>query len=262
MNPANQKKDKPYYQITSLVSGLRVLELLAGKESLTVTEVAGLLELDRSACHRFLLTLRDMGYVKADQRARYRLTLKVFEIGNKIANIIEVRPVARPYMRKLVNLHKETVNLGYLDGFDIVTIDVVSGREVIRFDSPIGSRSPIHTLAMGKAILAFRPQEQQAEYLESVDFQPFTTNTITDGKRFRKELEKVRRQGYALDNEEWAIGVCCVAAPVFDFTHHPSHAISISGPSRNFTDKKVAQIVKDLTVLCKSLSKELSTRNT
>ena len=60
---------------------------------------------------------KDMGYVKVDQRARYRLTLKVFEIGNKIANVVEVRPVARPYMRKLVNLHKETVNLGYLDGF-------------------------------------------------------------------------------------------------------------------------------------------------
>ena len=165
-------------------------------------------------------------------------------------------------MRKLVNLHQETVNLGYLDGFDIVTIDVVSGRAVIRFDSPIGSRSPIHTLAMGKAILAYRPEEQQADYLESVNFKPFTPNTITDMEQFRKELEKVRRQGYALDNEEWAIGVCCVAAPVFYFTHHPSHAISISGPSRNFTDEKVAQIVKDLTILCKSLSDELSARNT
>ena len=79
---------------------------------------------------------------------------------------------------------------------------------------------------------------------------------------FRKELEIVRRQGYALDNEEWEIGVCCVAAPVFDFTNDPSHAISISGPSRNFTDEKVAQIAKDLTILCKSLSEELSTRNT
>jgi IclR family KDG regulon transcriptional repressor len=262
MNQAKQKADKPYYQISSLVKGLRVLELLAGKESLTVTEVAGLLDMDRSACNRFLLTLRDMGYVKADQRARYRLTLKVFEIGNKIANIVEIRPIARPYMRKLVNLHKETVNLGHLDGFDIVTIDVVSGRAVIRFDSPIGSCSPIHTLAMGKAILAFRPEEEQAAYLESVDFKPFTPNTITDVKRFRKELEKVRRQGYALDNEEWAIGVCCVAAPVFDFTSHPSHAISISGPSRNFTDDKVAKIIKDLTILCKSLSEELSARNT
>ena len=79
---------------------------------------------------------------------------------------------------------------------------------------------------------------------------------------FRKKLENVRRQGYALDHEEWAVGVCCVAAPVFDFTNYPSHAISISGPSRNFTDEKVAQIVKDLTLLCKSLSEELSTRGT
>lgn len=262
MNQAKQKADKPYYQISSLVNGLRVLELLAGKESLSVTEVGRLLDMDRSASNRFLLTLRDMGYVKADQHARYRLTFKVFEIGNKIADIVEVRPVARPYMRKLVNLHKETVNLGYLDGFDIVTIDVVSGQEVIRFDSTIGSRSPIHTLAMGKAILAFRPEEQQTAYLESTDFQPFTPNTITNVERFRKELEKVRRQGYALDNEEWAIGVSCVAVPVFDFTSHPSHAISISGPSRNFTDEKVVKIVKDLTLLCKSLSEELSARNT
>jgi len=107
--------------------------------------------------------------------------------------------------------------------------------------------------------LAFRPKEQQTAYLESFDLQPVTPNTITNVERFRKELENFRRQGYALNNGEWAIGGCCVAAPVFDFANYPSHAISISGPSQNFTDEKVAQIVKDLTMLCKSLSEELRT---
>ncbi len=257
MTKSNQNSPKPYYRISSLEKGLKIIELLAEKQNLTVSEVSRELGHDRSTCNRFLLTLKELGYVVTDSQARYRPTLKMFEIGNKIAEIIEIRPVARTYMKKLANRFKETVNLGRLDGFDIVTIEVVSSQEVIRFDASIGNRSPIHTLAMGKAILAFRPIEEQKAYLASADFQSFTPNTITNKGKFYQELSKIQDRGYAIDNEEWALGICCVAAPVFDFTDNASHAISISGPSTRLTDDKIAQIVPDLRSLCISLSNEL-----
>ena len=137
---------------------------------------------------------------------------------------------------------------------------MVSGKEFIKFDAPIGNRSPAHTLAMGKAMLAFLPKDQQAAYLDSAVFQAFTPNTIVDKEKFKKELEKVHKQGYALDNEEWALGVSCVASPVFDFTDYPSYAISVSGPSHRLTGEKVARIARDLTKLCDSISNELGVR--
>lgn len=257
MKKINQNYQKPYYWINALDKGLTTVEFLADHPNLTVTEISRALQMDRSTCNRFLLTLRDLGYISVDNRGRYHPTLKVFEIGNKIAEIVEIRPPARAYMKKLAESFNETVNLGRLDGHDVVTIDVVSGQEVIRFDAPIGSRSPIHTMAMGKAILTFRPMEEQDAYIESCDFKPITPNTITDRKKFRQELSKIHERGYAVDNEEWDLNMRCVAVPVFDFTEFPSHAISVSGPSTRLTDEKVNKIVPGLIDAGRLLSREL-----
>lgn len=257
MKKSGQTSQKPYYWINALDKGLTTVEFLADHPNLTVTEISRALQMDRSTCNRFLLTLRDLGYISVDNRGRYHPTLKVFEIGNKIAEIVEIRPPARAYMKKLAESFNETVNLGRLDGHDVVTIDVVSGQEVIRFDAPIGSRSPIHTMAMGKAILTFRPMEEQDAYIESCDFKPITPNTITDRKKFRQELSKIHERGYAVDNEEWDLNMRCVAVPVFDFTEFPSHAISVSGPSTRLTDEKVNKIVPGLIDAGRLLSREL-----
>jgi len=257
MKKVVQKSQKPYYWINALDKGLTLVEFLADNQNLTVTEIAKALQMDRSTCNRFLLTLKDLGYITIDTGSRYRPTLKMFEVGNKIAEIVEIRPPARVYMKKLAESFKETVNIGRLDGNDVVTIDVVSGQERIRFDAPIGSRSPIYTLAMGKAILAFRPVEEHDTYVESCDFKPFTPNTITDPGKFRRTLSEIRKRGYALDNREWALDTRCIAVPIFDFTEFPSHAISISGPSMRLTDEKIKAIAPDLMYAGRSLSREL-----
>ncbi len=260
MGKNNQNSQKPYYWINALDKGLTTVEFLADHPNLTTTEISRALQMDRSTCNRFLLTLRDLGYISIDGGGRYHPTLKVFEVGNKIAEIVEIRPPARASMKKLAESFNETVNLGRLDGNDVVTIDVVSGRERIRFDAPIGSRSPIHTVAMGKAILTFRPMEEQNAYIESCDFKPITPNTITGRKRFRQELLNIRERGYAVDNEEWDLNMRCVAVPIFDFTEFPSHAISISGPSTRLTDEKIKTILFDLAAAGRSLSRELGDR--
>lgn len=257
-NSAAQNK-KPYYKISSLEKGMQVIELLADKGTLSVTDVARSLDQNRSASHRFLATLKEMGYVIQDDRSRYRLSLKLFEMGNKIANITEIRSVVRPYMRQLSNRHGETVNLGRIEGDTVVTIDVVLGTEVIRFDAHIGQRSPVHTLAMGKAILAFRTEEEQRQYLDNAEFNVVTEKTIRNRKAFEKELQKVRKQGFAIDDEEWAIGLKCVSAPIINHSPYPSYAISISGPSQRMTAKKLDIIRKDLVKMCREIGAKLST---
>jgi IclR family transcriptional regulator, KDG regulon repressor len=251
------KSQKPYYWINALDRGTTIIEFLVHQPNLTVSEISTALKMDRSTCNRFLFTLKDLGYITVDERHRYRPTLKMFELGNRAANIVEIRPPARVYMKELAEKYNETVNIGHRDEDDVVTIDVVPGLERIRFDAPIGSRSPIYSLAMGKAILAFRPEEEQDQYIDSCDFKPLTPNTISNAKDFRDELIKIRKKGYAIDNEEWDLSMRCVAVPIFDFSEFPSYAMSISGPSARLTDEKIENIITGLTEAGRSLSREL-----
>ena len=251
---------KPYYWINALEKGLALLEFLADREGLSVTDISRALSMDRSTCNRFLLTLKDLGYVGTDTNGKYRAALKLFEIGSRISAMADIRTQAHAYMEKIARHFKETVNLGRLDGGDVVTIDLVNSPETIRFDAPIGSRSPIYTLAMGKAILAFRAEEERRRYLESCPFEPLTPNTITSKKALERELARVRTRGYALDNREWAMDTRCVAVPIFDHSAFPSHAISVSGPAVRLTEARVKTMVPELKAAGNALSRELGYR--
>jgi DNA-binding IclR family transcriptional regulator len=181
----------------------------------------------------------------------------MFELGNKRSDIVEIRSIARKYMRRLTGLCHQTVNLGYLDGHDVITVDALLGTDVIRFDAQIGNRSPAHTQAMGKAILAFLPEEELDAYMEKVDLQALTPNSITEKDALRAELAKVRELGYAMDNEEWAVGVRCVGVPLFNFSDFPSHAMSVSGPSQRMSGDKMLEITKELIIAGRALSRDL-----
>lgn len=254
----SENSGKPYYIVSSLARGISILELLAEKKSVSVTEAARALDLNRSAAHRFLATLREMGYVVKGEHSRYRLSLKLFELGHAVANIKEIVAIVRPYMRALSTRHKETVNLGRMDGNDTVIIDVVLGTEAIRFDSRIGERSPSHTLAMGKVLLAFHSEQVRQDYVKHANFTPVTANTITDPERFLRELETVRRDGYAIDDEEWAEGLRCVSAPIFTSGPYPDYAISISGPTLRMTMENMKKIRVDLAAVCAEISNTLA----
>jgi len=254
-----EKTNRAYYKISTLEKGLQVIEALAENKSLSVTQMAKLLGQNRSASHRFLATLEELGYVIKDSQSRYRLSLKLFEIANKIDDVDEIRSIVRPYMRELSNLHGETVNLGRLEGNDIITIDVVLGTQVIKYDSHIGERSPVHTLAMGKAILAFRSEQEQDQYTAEASFTPRTKNTITNKAVFIRELERIRLQGYAMDDEEWTLGLKCISIPILN-NPLPSYAISVSGPAQRMIPEKIKHILSDLTRVSNTLANQLKNK--
>ncbi|MCG8637776.1 MAG: IclR family transcriptional regulator [Desulfobacterales bacterium] len=246
-------KKKAYYKISTLEKGLQVIELLAKNKSLSVSETAELLGQNRSASHRFLATLAELGYVLKDSRSRYRLSLKLFELGNQIDDIDGIRSITRPFMRELSATYGETVNLGRLEGNDIITIDTVPGTEVIKFDSKIGDRSPVHTLAMGKAILSFRSDAEQDAYIETAEFKVLTEKTIVSKADFKAELKKIRDRGYAVDDEEWCLGLRCVSIPVFN-NDPPSYAISVSGPASRMTPEKIEILKGELLLISRTLA--------
>jgi DNA-binding IclR family transcriptional regulator len=252
MNPK-----KKYFHINSLEKGTKVLELLAEKGELSVTKVAEQLGLNRTGSHRFLATFRELGYVEKNQDGRYQLTFKILELGMKMANRFEIRREARPYMQELSLAFRETVNLGLRDGLEILHLDKIDSLEILRMDSPVGSRAPAYCTALGKANLAFLPQNELDDLLNGVKLKPHGPNTITSKKKLRQELEKIRNQGYAIDNEEMAYGLRCVAAPIFDHTGLPRYSISVAGPAMRFTEKRMQQVQKTVRKVCSELSRRI-----
>ena len=132
---------KKYFQISSLEKGIKVLELLADNNALTVSQVAEALGFNRAGSHRFLATLRELGYVEQDAQKRYKLTYKIFELGMKKANQFNVLRVAFTHMQELAALYNETINFGSLDGTQIIHLDKVESSELQRIDPGIGTQS-------------------------------------------------------------------------------------------------------------------------
>ena len=250
-------EEKPYYMISSLARGLQIIELLAENKNMTVSESARLLGLSRIVMHRFLATLHRLGYVRQDNRSQYNLSMKLFEVGSRVVNHTEILTIARPFMRDLVETHNETVNLGIMDRQETVVLDSLSGKEIFNYYSAIGSRSPAYSCAVGKVILAFSDLKVQQAYVSNILFETQTPTTITDPGAFIAELEMIRREGYAIENEERTAGLKCVASPVFDYTNEPTYAISISGPTYRMTHEIIATMVWDLIQSCRVISKEL-----
>ncbi|MDR2935425.1 MAG: IclR family transcriptional regulator [Candidatus Adiutrix sp.] len=222
--------NKKYYRINSLEKGLKALEAIVENGELTVTRAAALLNLNRASAHRFITTLRDLGYVRKNQHNHYEATFKLLELGMTQVGRFEIRRLAKPYMRDLAARFDETVNLGLLDRGQVVYLDKVESREMLRMDSGVGTACQPRATALGKAMLAFLPPDELEGHILTAEWAALTPNTIVSQDKFLKELEKVRRQGYAVDNEELAQGLYCVGAPIFDFKGYPAYALSVSGP--------------------------------
>jgi DNA-binding IclR family transcriptional regulator len=250
-------KGEKYYVISSLGKGLRVLELLADEGELGVSAVAAHLDTNRAGCHRFLATLRDLGYVEKTPEGRYRLTFKVLELGMKKLDRFEIRHTAHPLMQELSAAFGETVNLGHWDGRSIVHLDKINSTEILRMDSGLGAVAPAYCTGLGKAILAFLPEPEIEAYLGQVALAPLTSHTITTTDALRRELTRIRESGYAVDNEELSIGLRCVAAPVIDYAGRPSYALSISGPTHRMSDERIGAMQARLQDACRRLSAKI-----
>jgi DNA-binding IclR family transcriptional regulator len=250
-------KGEKYFFISSLAKGIKVLELLAEHQALTVSEVAKRLGYHQPAAHRFLATLRELGYAEKDEKGRYQLSFRFIEIGMKVANRSEIHRMARSYMQELSVAFNETVNLGHFDGLDIFHLDKIDSKEILRMDSPLGSKAPAYCTALGKAILAFLPSDELDDYLAGTKLKVNGPNTITNKKKFLKELEETRKRGFAIDNEEMASGLRCVAAPLFNHSGRSDYAISVSGPSVRMTTKRLRSIHPKVLEVCNRLSQRL-----
>lgn len=245
--------------VQSVDRTLSILELMADyDDGLGITELSKKVGLHKSTVHRLLATLIYKGYVIQDhQTNRYRLTLKIFELGNKIVEDMDILKASKSHTESLMKSVNEVVHLVIRDDDHIIYIDKVEANNTIRMASNIGRRSPLYSTSVGKAILAHLDDEEVLEIWRNSDVKKFTDKTITDYDLFRNELEKVRLKGYAEDDEENELGVRCIGAPVFNYRGKVEGAISISGPTLRVTKGKVEEIADVVKKYANLISKEL-----
>lgn len=251
---ATMNSGEKYFFIRSLSKGLHILELLSDNEALTVTQVAKLMNINRAGSHRFLSTLKELGYADKDESSRYYLTPKVIELGMKVLDRFEIRKIAHPFLQELSTKFNETINLGYFNGNEVLTIDKIDSTEILRMDAGIGGGEPAYCTSLGKAILAFLPDAQLEKYFNTVELTAYTPNSVTSKEKLKEELLQIKENGYAIDDEELSVGLRCIGAPLFDHRGQALYAISISGPSIRFGSKRIEEMQRELKKICQSLS--------
>jgi IclR family acetate operon transcriptional repressor len=242
--PADEsERSSPDYSIAVLDRALDVLEALAdGEEPLGVTELARRVGATKSAAYRILANLERRGYVSKDgTTARYSLGTRLAFLGHQSLGSFDVRQVARPILEDLAKQFQETVNLGVLDGDDIVYIDMIESNHGLRMAAKVGARDAVHATALGKAILAFLPARVIAQKLQR-PLLSRTARTIIDPESLISALERVREERVAEDRGENEIGARCVAAPIFDYGGNVVAAISVSSPESRLDDERASLV--------------------
>ncbi|MEA4846323.1 MAG: IclR family transcriptional regulator [Clostridiaceae bacterium] len=252
---------KPYYLIQSVVRTLQIIEYLSQKGEVSVKEVAEYIGENKTTAHRFLSSIKHEGFLEQNsENKKYKLSLKLFEIGNKIVDTLDLRMIARPILNELSAHSLQTINLGVLNKGDIVYIDKAISGNNLRLDSPIGGRDSAHCTAMGKSILAFLSKGMQENYVNEYGLSMRTSNTITNPADFYKELDLIKQRGYARDREELALGIECVAAPIFDNFMYPIAAISISMPNNLENMRRMEEYREQIMVVSKKISSKLGAK--
>lgn len=231
-------------QVKSLVRGLTILERLAeARDGVALTDLAQRVGLPASTMHRLLNTMASLGFVRQDQRSgRWMIGLESFAVGNAFLYSRDYVTASRPYMRRLMEESGETVNLSVLDDGEAVLLSQVECHEMMRMLARLGSRAPLHASGVGKALLAALPEKEVSMILHRRGLPRMTETTIDTPARLFADLEQIRQRGYALDDEEHAVGLRCVAATIHDEYGEPLAAISLSGPRARISRERLINL--------------------
>jgi DNA-binding IclR family transcriptional regulator len=244
--------------IQSLQRGLSILEIIGRNPGgVTMAEVSRHIGLHTSTTFHLLRTLTALGYLTQDEATRqYRVGPKVFQLAASAWGEVEIVNLATPILADMAQQTGETSHLAIFERGEAIVITKIDGSSPVRLTERVGYPRPAHCTAIGKVLLAHLPEAELKAFLDSNELRPLTPKTITAAPLLEQELARVRKQGYAFDDEEFTQGIRCIAAPVRNFTGQTMAAIGISGPVWRISLDRVAE----LTGVVKSMGQRLSQR--
>ena len=242
-------QSKPNNLVQTIERVSLILEMVGqNSQGMSIRDLSAGLNLPKGTIHRILSSLAYFGYIRQDPETKiYFLGLKLMDLNAQLSNQLDFRKVAEPILRDLAERTKQTAHLVILDRNEVVYVEKIETQQPaggLKMASRVGSRNPAHSSAVGKILLSCFSEEAVEDFLQKKGLPRRTANTITDPDAFREHLKSVRRQGYAMDDEENEQGIRCLGAPIFDGKGRPVAAISVSGSVFQMTKKAIHDVMK------------------
>ncbi|MCB8818278.1 IclR family transcriptional regulator [Desulfosporosinus shakirovi] len=249
--------------VQSVNRALDILGCFKGQAiELGISEIPEKMELSKSTVYGLVNTRLTKGYLEQNpQTKRYRLGIKLFELGTLVYNRMDLRNEAKVFCEELGGKYNTTVHLAAHYGDEIVYIDKVDAPEAVIVYSQTGKCATMHCTGVGKVILAFLSEDELKQVFAKEDFKKYTEHTITDQEELYRELRRIHSRGYAVDNEEIETGLRCIAAPIFNYMNQPVAAISVSAPTVRLPLEQIEAIARDVQYYALQISQRLGYRS-
>lgn len=252
-------KTPSVYRVQVLDRAISILNLLAEtNQGVGLGDIAHAIGVPKSTAHRILMNLESERMVDRDPvSGRYRLGLRLFELGSLAVARFSIRDRAVQYLEALVRETDETSHLCVLEDGEVLYLDKLESNRSVRLTSRIGLRNPVHCTGVGKVMMAYLDDAEVEEIVQRRGLARFTSKTITTLAELRIELAKVREQGYAVDDEEHEEDVRCVAAVVRDHQGRPAAAMSVAAPSFRIPPERIPVFAKSICKAAQQLSRDI-----
>ena len=255
---AGAEKTSNAYSVGTLRAALEVLDHFGRQEAWSLGDLTEAVGQPKSRIFRFLRTFEECGYLRRDEASGdYKAGPRLLVLGNEAARHEQLRWRALPPLQNLTAATGETAHVGILFGAEVVTVQLVEGRHDVRMHASVGKRSPAHVSSLGKVLLAYFPEPEIDAYVRGTELKAATPKTITDPERLKAHLLEIRRQGYAIDDEELELGLRCVAAPITDHTGRVVASVSISAPAIRLDAQGALKLVPAVVECARTISRML-----
>jgi DNA-binding IclR family transcriptional regulator len=254
-------KETTDYNVRAVERALQIMDCFSNEHpERGVSEIAQLVGLHKATTHRIVTTLVNYGYLeRSSDGQKYKLGMRLANLGNKVIRHIELRNEALPYMTALVAKLDEACDLSIFDRGGVFYVDVLKSNHTLTIAARVGQRLPPYCTASGKMFLAYLSPEELDTYLKQ-PLKSYTEKTVIKTDELRSQLALFRQQGYAIDNEEYEVGIRAVAVPIFNHQEKMVAALGIVSPTSRMTSERISEIAMNLKEAGTSISGKLGWR--
>ena len=244
--------------IQSVAKAMMLLDMLAdAPEPMSLAEISQKTGWPKSTVHGLLSTMREYSVIAQDQEGRYSLGIRLFEYGCKLSASWNILEKVKPYIQHISYSTGEAVFFSLLDRGEVITLDSVDDRVGLLISPEMGCRLPIHCTSQGKLFLAYMSDAERNYTLKRTELRSYTEHTITTERALMLELEKIRQQGYAVENSEYKTGLRSIAAPIVGDDGEVRFAIGVIGMFRQIESDQFRKVVQVVTDAAKKISNNI-----
>ena len=260
INDSSDIDTKSYSLATTVQKAFRILECIGKNQPVRAPFVVKKLDLSRGNVHRLLITLEALGYVEKSEEGTYSLTYKMFALGNTVPKSTKLDEIARPFMRRLSQHIRENVYLSVLHQESIIILDKVRHPRAVSIDRDLELIYPLHASASGKVFLAAMDDDELYAHIDRLRLDKRASNTKDSLEDLLKDIQKIRRHGYALDIKEYSDDIHSASVPIFDYEENLVACLAVSAPAVRLTEEKLKETIQPLLETANEISEKLGSQ--